>query len=68
MEWAKVHQITGKNIIADCGYGKAGKPANNCAAWNNLSRKARVKDGVIALSAGIGTKSEPPASFNIQVV
>jgi hypothetical protein len=68
LAWAKVHQITGKNIIADCGYGVAGAAASNCAAWNDANRQARVRDGVIALSAGDGAKSVPPASFNRQVV
>ncbi len=46
----------------------AGAAASNCAAWNDANRQARVRDGVIALSAGDGAKSVPPASFNRQVV
>ncbi len=66
MAWAKVRQITGKPIIADCGYGVAGAAAGNCGVWNDSNRQNRIKDGVVALSAGVGAKNTPPSSMNRQ--
>ena len=43
-----------------------GAAAGNCGVWNDGNRQARVKDGVIALSAGDGAKNVPPASLNRQ--
>jgi len=66
--WAKAFQITGKKIIADCGYGVAGIAMTNCGLWNETNRQARVKDGVIALSSGIGAKDVPPPSLYRQIL
>lgn len=53
LTWSFMSQLTGKKIIADCGYGVAGAADNNCMGWksdSNLSN--RVKDGVVAVSQG----------------
>ena len=63
LNWATVSKITGKRIIADCGYGVGGAPDPNCAVWNSNNKNARIKDGVVALSAGIGAKNSPPADL-----
>jgi hypothetical protein len=63
LNWATVSKITGKRIIADCGYGVAGGASSNCNVWNLNNKNARVRDGVVALSAGVGAKNSPPADL-----
>jgi hypothetical protein len=51
MTWAGVNQVTGKPILADTGYGAAGSPAGEDAAWNDPANiNARMADGVISIS------------------
>jgi hypothetical protein len=51
MTWAGVHQVTGKPILADTGYGAAGAPAGEDANWNVAANiNARIADGVISIS------------------
>jgi len=61
--WSFVHQVTGKKIIADCGYGIGGAPSPNCGVWNSAAKAARIIDGVIALSEGIGAVNTPPSDM-----
>jgi hypothetical protein len=64
LRWSTVSRITGKRIIGDCGYGVAGNAAGNCNVWNYGNKQARINDGVVALSAGIGAKYNPPPSLD----
>ena len=70
LKWREVSQITGKRIIADCGYGVAGGASSNCNNWAiGNSLVDRMNDGVIALSQanrGLNTLSRPtlPARRN----
>jgi hypothetical protein len=50
MTWAGVHQVTGKPILADTGYGAAGAPAGHDAAWDVPANiNARIADGVVSI-------------------
>jgi hypothetical protein len=50
MTWAGVHEVTGKPIIADTGYGAGGGSAGHDGAWDIASNiNSRIKDGVIAI-------------------
>ncbi|MBC8131831.1 MAG: hypothetical protein H7X95_02525, partial [Deltaproteobacteria bacterium] len=51
MTWRGVHQVTGKPILADTGYGVAGSPTGHDARWDvpaNLN--ARIADGVVGIT------------------
>jgi hypothetical protein len=51
MTWAGVHQVTGKPILADTGYGVAGSPTGHDNAWDDVNNiNARIADGVIGIS------------------
>ena len=50
MKWSEVSQITGKKIIADCGYGVGGGASDNCGPWFTSSINDRINDGVVSLS------------------
>ncbi|HJX64105.1 MAG TPA: hypothetical protein VJ860_09155, partial [Polyangia bacterium] len=51
MTWAGVHQVTGKPILADTGYGAAGSATGEDALWNDpVNINARMLDGVISIS------------------
>ena len=51
MTWAGVHQVTGKPILADTGYGAAGTASGEDAIWNDpVNINARMLDGVISIS------------------
>jgi hypothetical protein len=51
MTWAGVHQVTGKPILADTGYGVNGSSAGPDPAWDNaININARMADGVVAIS------------------
>jgi hypothetical protein len=51
MTWAGVHQVTGKPILADTGYGAAGAPAGEDPNWDVAANiNARIADGVISIS------------------
>ena len=54
------------NIISKFvkGYGVAGDAAGNCNVWNYGNKQARINDGVVALSAGIGARNSPPPSLD----
>jgi hypothetical protein len=50
LTWKRVHDITHKCIIADCGYGTGGGGTGHDANWDNVSNlNARMSDGVIAI-------------------
>jgi hypothetical protein len=58
MTWAGVHQVTGKPILADTGYGAAGAPAGEDANWNVAANiNARIADGVVSISQYSPTSS-----------
>ncbi len=51
MTYKEIFDLTGKPIIADCGYGVGGASEGHNAAWddvNNLNN--RINDGVVAIS------------------
>ena len=51
MTWAGVHQVTGKPILADTGYGVAGQSAGHDALWDVPANiNARIADGVVSIS------------------
>jgi hypothetical protein len=51
MTWAGVHQVTGKPILADTGYGANGIPAGPDASWDDPAHiDARIADGVLSIS------------------
>jgi hypothetical protein len=51
MTWAGVHQVTGKPILADTGYGAATSPAGEDPLWNDPANiNARIADGVVSIS------------------
>ena len=51
MTWAGVHQVTGKPILADTGYGVAGVSAGPDPNWDNPTNiNARIADGVISIT------------------
>jgi hypothetical protein len=51
MTWAGVHQVTGKPILADTGYGANGTPAGPDASWDDPGHiDARIADGVLSIS------------------
>lgn len=53
LTWKFMNQLTGKKIIADCGYGVAGGASNNCAGWQSEKNHSdRMADGCISLSQG----------------
>ena len=60
MKWSDLSRITGKKIIADCGYGVGGGTSSNCQEWNRRNKQNRISDGVVALSAAQGAKYNPP--------
>jgi hypothetical protein len=50
MTWAGVHQVTGKPILADTGYGAAGASTGEDPTWNVAANiNARMLEGVIAI-------------------
>jgi hypothetical protein len=42
------------------GYGIAGGSSGNCVAWTRDNKQARIRDGVIGLSAAQGASQNPP--------
>jgi hypothetical protein len=51
MTWAGVHQVTGKPILADTGYGAAGASSGPDPNWDNPTNiNARIADGVISIT------------------
>lgn len=51
MTWAGVHQVTGKPILADTGYGAAGSSAGHDGNWDVVANiNARIADGVMSIS------------------
>ena len=57
--WAQVHEITGRGLIADTGYGVGGDATGHDDAWDVPSNlDARMADGVIAL-----TQASPSPSW-----
>jgi hypothetical protein len=50
MTWAGLHQVTGKPILADTGYGAAGGSKGHDAAWDVPANiNARIADGVVSI-------------------
>jgi hypothetical protein len=51
MTWAGVHQVTGKPILADTGYGAAGASKGHDTAWDVPANiNARIADGVVSIA------------------
>jgi hypothetical protein len=51
MTWAGVHQVTGKPILADTGYGASGRPAGHDPVWDVPANvNARMLDGVMSIT------------------
>lgn len=51
MTWAGLHQVTGKPILADTGYGANGVSAGPDPAWDVAANiNARMADGVIGIA------------------
>jgi hypothetical protein len=51
MTWAGVHQVTGKPILADTGYGANGGSAGHDTAWDVAANiNARIADGVVSIA------------------
>jgi hypothetical protein len=51
MTWAGLHQVTGKPILADTGYGANGAAAGEDPLWNVPANiNARMADGVVSIS------------------
>jgi hypothetical protein len=51
MTWAGVHQVTGKPILADTGYGVAGSPTGPDPKWDVVANiNARIADGVVGIT------------------
>ena len=51
MTWAGLHQVTGKPILADTGYGANGISAGPDPAWDVAANvAARIADGVISIA------------------
>ena len=51
MTWSGLHQVTGKPILADTGYGANGMSEGHDPSWDvpaNLN--ARIADGVVAIT------------------
>jgi hypothetical protein len=50
LTWQRVHDVTGKCIIADCGYGTGGGGTGHDANWDNVTNlNDRMAEGVIAI-------------------
>ncbi|CAF0987371.1 unnamed protein product [Brachionus calyciflorus] len=64
LKWLDFSRITGKKIIADCGYGVGGGTSSNCQEWNKHNR---VNDGVVALSAAQGSFLDQNQLINISI-
>jgi hypothetical protein len=51
MTWKQIHDLTGKPIMADTGYGVAGGSTGHDATWDSVSNlNARIADGVLSVS------------------
>jgi hypothetical protein len=51
MTWAGLHQVTGKPILADTGYGANGRSAGPDPAWDVPANiNARIADGVVSIA------------------
>jgi hypothetical protein len=51
MTWAGLHQVTGKPILADTGYGANGISAGPDPAWDVAANiNARIADGVVSIA------------------
>jgi hypothetical protein len=61
LKWSEFKSITGKPIIADCGYGVGGGASDNCSPWFGSSINDRIRDGVISLSVANPTNSNVPS-------
>jgi len=57
LKWSEFKSITGKPIIADCGYGIGGGASDNCSPWFTSILNNRINDGIIALSIANPTSS-----------
>lgn len=65
LRWQFMHQLTGKKIIGDSGYGVAGVHVDNNGAWYQAGNvNARVSDGVVAVSLA-DPKSNPTYRKNV---
>jgi hypothetical protein len=50
MTWKSIHELTGKPILADDGYGAAGGSTGHDATWDDAANlNARIGDGVVGI-------------------
>jgi len=50
LTWARAHEVTGKCIIADCGYGVGGGGTGHDNNWDNVTNiNNRINNGVVAV-------------------
>lgn len=48
--WAKIHEVTGKPILADAGYGAGGASNGHKKPWDDVQNiKARMANGVVGI-------------------
>jgi hypothetical protein len=60
MTWKSIHDLTGKPILADDGYGAAGTSTGHDATWDNpVNLNARIGDGVVGI-----IQANPKADWN----
>ena len=64
-KWNYMHELTGKPIIGDTGYGVGGAGAANSGPWyESWNIDSRIKDGVCAVSIA-NANSSPTHKPNI---
>lgn len=57
LSWSFMSQLTGKRIIADCGYGAGGGSSNNRDPWyDQWNVDNRINDGVISVTIAGSTR------------
>ncbi len=60
MTWKEIHDLTGKPILGDCGYGVAGASTGYVPAWDSASNlNNRIADGVVGIC-----QNAPPSNWN----
>jgi hypothetical protein len=60
MTWKEIHTVTGKPILADCGYGVAGASTGHDPAWDSATNlNNRIADGVVGIC-----QNSAPSNWN----
>jgi hypothetical protein len=60
MTYKEIHDLTGKPILADCGYGVAGASTGYDPAWDSVTNlNNRIADGVVGIC-----QNSAPANWN----